>query len=156
MTTVVSPDLLSETRLLASLSKFDQFANSDLPGVNRPSGIFGGNALNRQQRDEQKFQLVQNLTWRRGAHTLKFGIDITHSKTDVMARFNPNGNFIYNFDESVNFPVTPASETSYQTFVVSIGMQFTPEGGAVQLFTEESTSSTRRTVRARALMPPTS
>jgi hypothetical protein len=98
LTTVVSPDLLSETRLLASLSKFDQFANSDLPGVNRPSGIFGGNALNRQQRDEQKFQLVQNLTWRRGAHTLKFGIDITHSKTDVMARFNPNGNYTYNYD----------------------------------------------------------
>jgi hypothetical protein len=95
---VISPGLLSETRLVASTSSFDQLANSDLPGVTRPSGIFGGNVLNRQERDEDKVQLVQNLTWRTGVHTTKFGFDVTRSRTEIKARFNPNGNFGYDYD----------------------------------------------------------
>lgn len=98
LTTVISPTILGESRFLASTSEFEQIANSDLPGVTRPSGIFGGNVLNRQMRDEVKFQLIENITWKTGAHTAKFGIDLTHSSTDIDARFNPNGNFTYDYD----------------------------------------------------------
>jgi hypothetical protein len=98
LSAVVSPGLLSETRLVASTSSFDQFANSDLPGVSRPSGITGGNILNRQVRDEDKIQLVQNLTWKTGAHTAKFGFDIIRSRTRIDVGFNPSGNFTYDYD----------------------------------------------------------
>ncbi len=95
---IVAPHILSETRFLAAVSDFEQNANSSRPGVSRPSGIFGGNNLNRQLRDEQRFQLVQNMTWTRNDHTFKFGVDLTHSRTEIEAAFNPNGNFIYDYD----------------------------------------------------------
>jgi len=98
LTSVISPGLLSETRLLAASSTFDQFANSDLPGATRPSGIIGGDVLNRQVRDEDKLELVQNLTWTKGSHVMKFGFDVTRSRTKVAARFNPSGNFTYDYD----------------------------------------------------------
>ena len=73
-------------------------ASSSRPGVERPGGLFGGNSLNRQERDEIRFQLVDNLTRVVGDHTLKFGVDIMHSTTDLRAWFNPNGNFLYETD----------------------------------------------------------
>lgn len=98
LTTVVSPNVINEVRLQASTSSFDQSANSDRPGVTRPSGIFGGNNLNLQLRDEDLLQFVENVTVRQGRHTMKFGLDIAHSRTSIRTRFNPNGNFIYNSD----------------------------------------------------------
>jgi len=98
LTSIFGPRLIGETRVLAGTSRFDQQARSSLTGVTRPSGIFGGNNLNRQQRDERRFQLVHNLTWQRGPHRFKFGADVTHSITEVGARFNPRGNFLYDYD----------------------------------------------------------
>jgi hypothetical protein len=98
LTTVVSSSLINEVRLLLARSSFDQFANSSRPGVTRPSGNFGGNNLNRQVRDEDRVQLVENLTWRRGDHTMKFGIDVATSHTKIATDFNPNGNFTYETD----------------------------------------------------------
>ncbi len=111
---ILSPALISETRFLGSLSSFEQSANSSRPGVSRPSGIFGGNNLNRQSRDEQLWQLVENLTWRRDRHTLKFGLDLVHSVTSVSAGFNPNGNFIYRSD----VPFEPGDCGSLNPFLV--------------------------------------
>ena len=85
-------------RFLAASSSFDQWANSSEVGVNRPSGVFGGNILNRQERDEDKFQLVQNFTVRSGRHTAKFGVDVLYSRTRISARFNPAGVFTYDYD----------------------------------------------------------
>ncbi len=97
-TSVISADLLNEERVLVSHSTFDQEANSSISGVERPSGIFGGNNLNSQAREESLIQLVDNVTWRIGTHTTKFGIDLSRSITDVATGFNPNGNFLYNSD----------------------------------------------------------
>ncbi len=99
LTTVASPSVLNELRLLVGTSSFDQYANSDRPGVERPSGIFGGNNLNRQLRDEDRVQLVDNVTVRHGRHNVKFGADVTRSRTRVDALFNPNGNFLYRTDK---------------------------------------------------------
>ncbi len=97
--TILSPGLIHEIRFLAGDSSFRQQANSDRPGVERPGGLFGGNSLNRQNRDETRFQLVENLTWLHGDHTFKFGLDVMRSVTDLSARFNPNGNFLYETDQ---------------------------------------------------------
>ena|GEM_PF-1811403 len=100
LTTVVSPDVVNEARLLVGTSRFEQTANSSDPGVTRPSGEFGGNNLNHQLRKEDRVQLVDNLTWKTGPQTLKFGVDVTRSSTDIDVRFNPQGNFLYNSDRS--------------------------------------------------------
>jgi len=98
LTTVFNPSLIHEMRLLLGTSSVLQRANSSLSGVEHPSAQFGGNNLNRQERDASVFQLVQNLTWVKGHHTTKFGYDVTPSRTRVKAVFNPNGNFIYRSD----------------------------------------------------------
>ena len=117
LTTIVSPKLVAETRFLASDSTFNQFANSDLSGVTRPSGIFGGNPLNRQLRDEKKLQFVENLTWSLGKHTVKTGIDITRSVTDLDAFFNPNGGFIY--EEDIPFETGDCGNINISDIILS-------------------------------------
>ena len=99
LTSVLSPRVLNEARLLLGRSTFDQQANSDRPGVSRPSGSFGGNNLNAQARDEDRIQFVDNITFQTGLHALKFGVDVLHSRTNVSTRFNPNGNFQYSTDD---------------------------------------------------------
>ncbi|HYS04468.1 MAG TPA: carboxypeptidase regulatory-like domain-containing protein [Candidatus Dormibacteraeota bacterium] len=98
LNTVLTPALLNEARLIVGTSGFDQFANSSRPGVDRPSGSFGGNNLNRQLRDEDRVQLVDDVTWTRGPHSLKLGVDVIRSRTRIRTRFNPNGNFLYETD----------------------------------------------------------
>ena len=98
LTSVIRPELIHELRLLAGTSSMEQEANSSRPGVERPSGQFGGNNLNRQVRDATQLQILGNLTWLKSAHTMKFGYDVVKSRTEIDARFNPNGNFIYRTD----------------------------------------------------------
>jgi hypothetical protein len=99
LTSVFNPALIHELRLLFGTSSILQRGNSSVSGVEHPSAQFGGNNLNRQERDASVFQLVQNLTWVKRHHTMKFGYDVTPSRTKVKARFNPNGNFIYRSDD---------------------------------------------------------
>jgi hypothetical protein len=98
LTSVLSPSLMNEARLLVGTSGFEQEANSSRPGVDRPSGVFGGNNLNRQERDEDRLQIVDNMTWQSGRHTWKFGVDVIRSHTEIATLFNPNGNFNYATD----------------------------------------------------------
>ena len=98
LTTIVHGGVMNELRLLVGASEFDQSANSSRPGTDRPSGIFGGNALNRQLRSEDRIQILDNVTWQANDHTLKFGVDLTLSDTLINAGFNPNGNFLYTTD----------------------------------------------------------
>jgi carboxypeptidase family protein/TonB-dependent receptor-like protein len=98
LTSVLTPAVLNEARLLVGSSGFDQDANSSRPGVDRPSGAFGGNNLYSQKRDEDRVQLVDNVTWQKGPHSLKFGADVIRSRTHIDTAFNPNGSFSYNTD----------------------------------------------------------
>ncbi|HEY3174227.1 MAG TPA: carboxypeptidase regulatory-like domain-containing protein [Candidatus Polarisedimenticolia bacterium] len=98
LTTPVSARLMNEARLLVGRSAFDQSANSDRPGVERPSGTFGGNNLNRQNRDEDRIQILDNITWQARTHTFKVGVDLMRSRTRIDVAFNPNGNFLYDTD----------------------------------------------------------
>ncbi|HXU11733.1 MAG TPA: TonB-dependent receptor, partial [Candidatus Binatia bacterium] len=98
LNSALTSSVLNEARVFLGSSAFDEFANSSRPGVDRPSGSFGGNNLNRQERDEDRVQMVDNVTWARGAHTMKFGVDLIRSRTRIHTRFNPNGNFLYESD----------------------------------------------------------
>ncbi len=102
LTSILSPDVINEARFLVGTSSFDEYADSSRPGVDRPFGSFGGNNLNRQMRDEDKLALVDNLTWRLGPHTMKFGFDVTRTRTTIGTRFNPNGNLLYTTDAAYN------------------------------------------------------
>lgn len=113
-TAVLAPGVISESRFLASTSDFRQLGNSSRPSVERPSGIFGGNPLNRQHRKEDVLQFVQNVTWQIESHQIKLGLDVLRSNTDLSARFNPNGSLIYNSD----VPFEPGDCGSLNPFTV--------------------------------------
>jgi len=98
LASILTADVMNEARFLAGTSSFDQLAASARPGVERPSGTFGGDDLNRQERDEDRFQFIDNLTWTHDRHSLKFGVDVLRSRTGVATLFNPNGNFLYQTD----------------------------------------------------------
>jgi hypothetical protein len=122
LTTVISPTLMNEARLLVGTSGFEQDANSSRPGVDRPSGVFGGNNLNYQERDEDRLQLVDNVTWQAGRHTWKFGVDAIRSHTDIETRFNPNGNFYYATDR----PFEPSDCGNLDTSEVDLDNPYNP------------------------------
>lgn len=122
LTTVVSPTLMNEARLLVGTSGFEQEANSSRPGVDRPSGVFGGNNLNFQERDEDRLQLVDNMTWQSGRHTWKFGVDAIRSHTDIATGFNPNGNFYYATDR----PFEPGDCGNLDTGEVDLDNPYNP------------------------------
>lgn len=97
---VLGSSWLNELRVLVGRSSFEQRSNSTRPGVERPSGRFGGNNLEFQEREEDRIQIVENVTWTRGDHTVKFGVDFIRSRTDIATRFNPAGNFLYSTDDA--------------------------------------------------------
>lgn len=98
LASILSADVMNEARVMVGTSSFEQSASSDRPGVERPSGVFGGDDLNRQERDETRFQFVDNITWTRDRHSMKFGLDVLRSRTALATLFNPNGNFLYQTD----------------------------------------------------------
>ncbi len=98
LTSVLSPTVVNEFRALVGTSDYGQRANSTRPGVERPSGIFGGNNLALQDRTEQRVELLDNVAWTVGTHQLKAGIDLLWTRTRAQTAFNPNGNFLYATD----------------------------------------------------------
>ena len=96
---IFSPTFFNEARVLYSDSNGTQTANSDDPGVERPGGIYGGDDLNLREQREVQFQFVDNITWIKGNHTLKFGVDVTRVEVDVATEFNPNGTYVYTTDD---------------------------------------------------------
>lgn len=99
LTSTIGTRWFNEARLLASRSELDQEANSIRPGVDRPSGRYGGNHLQYQGRIEERFQLVDNVSRVHGKHAIKFGMDLQWVKVDIETAFNPNGIFLYTNDD---------------------------------------------------------
>lgn len=122
LTTILSPTVLNEARILVGTSQFDQSANSSRPGVDRPSGEFGGNTLNQQNRGEDKVQVVDDVTWQKGNHALKVGVDVIRSRTDIATRFNPNGSFNYQTDK----PFEPGDRGDLNASDVNLDDPFAP------------------------------
>jgi hypothetical protein len=122
LTTVLSPTLMNEARLLVGTSGFDSDATSTRPGVDRPSGVFGGNVLDRQDRDEDRLQIVDNITWQAGRHTWKFGVDAIRSHTEILTTFNPNGSFTYETDR----PFEPGDCGNLDSNEVDLDNKYSP------------------------------
>lgn len=98
LTSILSPRSVNEFRLLLGTSEYKQRGNSSRPGVERPSGLFGGNNLFRQDRNEDRVELLNNISWTSGTHQFKAGADLLWTRTRARTAFNPNGNFLYTTD----------------------------------------------------------
>ncbi len=72
--------------------------------VNIPGFVFlGREPFSYIRRTEQRYQLTDNFSWSKGAHNIKFGIDLNH--LPVRADFTVNFGGLYNFGQQSIFPV---------------------------------------------------
>jgi hypothetical protein len=78
------------------------------------------------------YQLVDNLTWTHGRHTLVFGGDIRHKQGNATTNNTPWGVITFNGSETANnSPNAPANETGYDGADYILGVPSnitTPEG----------------------------
>jgi hypothetical protein len=93
-----SSNVLNEARL--SLVKRDLlFPENDATSPTATiSGLFqiGGDSNFPQGRVSDSWQFSDTLTWLKGKHSMKFGVDIRYNKLDNIAAFNSKGVFTFN------------------------------------------------------------
>ena len=121
LTSVLRSNLLNEVRVqFARRSTFSDtqgYSVDGMPQINRPSGNFGKAQNMPQGRDENRYQVVDNFTYTRGAHDLKFGADISFIRADSFFPRNRDGNFTFSTDA----PFNPADLSTYPTqYVVAV------------------------------------
>ncbi|MBL8294242.1 MAG: TonB-dependent receptor, partial [Bryobacterales bacterium] len=75
-THILSPSVVNDVRLIASLEDRPRLANSATPQVDaRPIGLFGARNFLPTTQDDKRYQVADALSTTRGSHTLKFGFD---------------------------------------------------------------------------------
>lgn len=121
LTSVLASNLLNEVRFQfarrSTFSNTNGYSVDGMPQINRPSGNFGKAQNMPQGRDENRYQIVDNFTYTRGAHDLKFGADISLIRADSFFPRNRDGNFTFATDA----PFNPADLSTYPTqYVVAI------------------------------------
>lgn len=94
LVTSASPTLLNEARFLFATRGIENGVINPLNPLINLTGIgsFNGNADGVFSSREQGFQFIENVTWNRGVHSLKMGIDILPVKFRERTR-NLNGTF---------------------------------------------------------------
>lgn len=114
-TTVVSSALLNELRVQASrrssFTDTEGYSVDGMPQITRPSGNFGKAQNLPQGRDENRYQVVENLSYTKGTHDMKFGADISLIRANSFFPRNRDGNFIFTTDA----PFNPSDLSTYPT-----------------------------------------
>jgi hypothetical protein len=106
------------------------------PTINRPSGNFGKPSNQPQGRTEDRWQLVNNLSYSLGAHDLKFGVDYSRIRATSYFHNNTGGTFSFATDR----PFDAADLTTYPTqFTQNIGdPNLTRPNDVVGVFAQDS------------------
>lgn len=103
-TGIINPALVNEFRFGWFKDRLYDTVN---PALAPPNGLRGqltvqgqGNLgvatfLPRVQPTEDRFQFANNLTWLKGAHNIKFGVDFAHTRDTVELLSNGRGSYTY-------------------------------------------------------------
>jgi hypothetical protein len=112
-TAVFSSRMLNELRVQFGRHFADNVVRMplDSPTINRPSGNFGKPSNQPQGRTEDRWQLVNNLTYSIGAHDLKFGVDYSWIRASSYFNNNTGGTFTFTTDR----PFDAGDLTTYPT-----------------------------------------
>ena len=89
LTSTITPHSVNESRVFWHRYFFLTSPNSTLPGQFGPNFYHGADSCCPQGGDQNRYQGVDNLTWIRGAHTLKTGVSISYMPyTSVFQQFH--------------------------------------------------------------------
>jgi len=112
-------------------------ANTGVPFVNISGGAsFGNNFEGVLPQIGNSFQWSDDLTWVKGNHTFKFGIDIRRARFDQTYYFDVNGE--YTFDNSGPNGIVPADGDQYAEFLLGLNDSYVQ--GSAQIERIRSTS----------------
>ncbi len=137
LNTAFSPKLLNEFRAQVAFDKEPGIANTDNAEGNVLQGgttayIFGRNSFSPRATNEDKFQIIDNVTYIRGILSLKGGADVIIEKIENFFPGNFGGRYFFQatngFAEFGNH-FNPASGTAYR-FVSRYQQSFAGEGTA--------------------------
>ncbi|MGB7682454.1 MAG: TonB-dependent receptor [Candidatus Acidiferrales bacterium] len=112
------------------------YGYSDLPGGSDPAvnitgyAFLGREPFSTEDRVETRFEWTDNVTWTKGAHTIKFGADVNrlHVGTNAQQIFELNYGGVYDFGSlsasSLGLPAAAPSFTAVQAFGLGIPSEY--------------------------------
>ncbi len=99
-----------------------------VPFVNISGGAsFGNNFEGFLPQVGNSFQWTDELTWVKGTHTIKFGVDIRRARFDQFYYFDLNGEFT--FDNSGPNAIVPQDGDNYAEFLLGLADGYTQGSG---------------------------
>jgi hypothetical protein len=99
-----------------------------VPFVNISGGAeFGNNFEGFLPQVGNSFQWTDELSWVKGNHTLKFGVDVRRARFDQFYYFDVNGE--YTFDNSGPNSIIPADQDQYAEFLLGLADTYTQGSG---------------------------
>ena len=111
-----------------------------VPYVNISGGSsFGNNFEGFLPQVGNSFQWSDNLTWVKGNHTFKFGVDVRRARFDQYYYFDVNGEFTFN--NSGSNAILPGDGDNYAEFLLGLADSYTQGSGQ------------REDIRATAVYP---
>jgi hypothetical protein len=119
-TAVLTARVLNEVRVQFGRHFADNVVRTplDAPTINRPSGGFGKPNNQPQGRTEDRWQIVNNLSYSVRSHDFKFGIDYSRIRASSYFNNNTGGTFTFTTDR----PFDPNDLTTYPTqFTQNVG-----------------------------------
>jgi hypothetical protein len=134
-TTAIRSNLFNELRFQFARRGL-HYGYSALPGGSDPGvnitgfGFFGREPFSTEDRVERRFQLTDNISWTKGSHTFKFGVDsnFVHIGTSAAQIFTLNYGGVYNFGSlgasTFDFPTFFPSFNAVQTYGLGIPTSF--------------------------------
>ncbi|MDQ6706767.1 MAG: TonB-dependent receptor, partial [Acidobacteriota bacterium] len=97
LTTVFTPALLNEVRGQWAYDNRTQTPNSPLPQITiNDFGTLGGNANGSYIYEATRYEILDNLSWTRGIHSFRFGVDSNFNPQRQSRETNPGGLYTFN------------------------------------------------------------
>src|SRR5262249_5517759 len=97
LTTVLTPTLLNEFRAQWVYDNRTQTPNSKLAQVNiNDFGTLGGNNAGTYIYDATRVEFIDNISWTRGIHSIKFGGDFNVTPERQQREKNYGGDYTFN------------------------------------------------------------
>jgi outer membrane receptor protein involved in Fe transport len=134
-TTAIRSNLFNELRFQFARRGL-HYGYSALPGGSDPGvnitgfGFFGREPFSTEDRVERRFQLTDNISWTKGSHTFKFGVDsnFVHIGTSAAQIFTLNYGGVYDFGSlgasTFGFPTAFPGFNAVQAYGLGIPTSF--------------------------------
>ena len=117
---IVSPSILNQASIVLEHS-YDPVSNvSNDPRINVQGNFTGGSAQNAQVRTEYNLRANEMVSWTKGPHSLKFGINLPHLSRRVLEdNTNSAGSYTYGPTYATDGTLTATAIQNYQNGIPS-------------------------------------